>query len=208
MNMKRCLLISLFLSVFVSLHAQGTDEVAIKQKISEVSASIQTMRCDFVQTKQLKMLNDKMVSRGLMYYQQGNRLRWEYVSPYTYTFTLNDSKVMVGNSERSDVLDVNQSNVFKEVVRIMMDCMTGTCLTDERDFGVVVSDSGAEWLAELTPQRKELRKLFRTIVLHFDVRSALVSMIELVENNGDNTLIELKNLKTNIPLDAEIFDIN
>ena len=87
--MKRVLFSLMALCLcLLNLSAQKIDEAKVKQQINAVASKMKTMQCDFVQTKYLKMLNDKMVSRGKMYYQQSNKLRWEYTSPYTYTFPL------------------------------------------------------------------------------------------------------------------------
>ena len=104
--MKRLLiLLFVLVSVHLSLMAQQ-NEAQIRQAITQAASTMKTMQCDFTQTKHLKMLNDKMTSKGRMYYQQTNRLRWEYTSPYSYTFILNDDKVLLKNKQRNDVIDV------------------------------------------------------------------------------------------------------
>ena len=101
--------------IFATSSALAQSEVQIRQQINHAASQMKSMQCDFVQTKHLKMLNDKMVAKGKMYYRQGNQLRWEYVTPYAYTFILNNNKVLLKNSRRNDVIDVNQNKVFKEI---------------------------------------------------------------------------------------------
>ena len=50
----------------------------ILQRNGFVAHSLKSMQADFVQTKTMKMLGDKMVSNGKMYYQQSDKLHWEY----------------------------------------------------------------------------------------------------------------------------------
>ena len=195
------------LSTTVSL-AQSTGDAKIKQQINAVASKMKTMQCDFVQTKYMKMLNDKMVSYGRMYYQQSDKLRWEYTSPYTYTFILNGSKVLLNKGKRSDVINVNQSKFFKEIARIMMNSVVGKCLTDEKDFKVSISTSASEWVATLLPQRKDMKQMFQKIVLHFSRSQMMVSSVELIEKKGDRTVIQLKNVKTNSTINAKMFSVN
>ncbi len=195
------------LSTTVSL-AQSTGDAKIKQQINAVASKMKTMQCDFVQTKYMKMLNDKMVSYGRMYYQQSDKLRWEYTSPYTYTFVLNGSKVLLNKGKRSDVINVNQSKFFKEIARIMMNSVVGKCLTDEKDFKVSISTSASEWVATLLPQRKDMKQMFQKIVLHFSRSQMMVSSVELIEKKGDRTVIQLKNVKTNSTINAKMFSVN
>lgn len=207
--MKRVLFSLMALCLcLLNLSAQKIDEAKVKQQINAVASNMKTMQCDFVQTKYLKMLNDKMVSRGKMYNQQSNKLRWEYTSPYTYTFVLNGSKVLISKGKRSDVINVNQSKFFKEIARIMMNSVVGKCLTDSKDFKVSLTGASAEYVATLYPQQKQMKQMFQKIILHFNKQKSTVSKVELIEKKGDRTIIELKNVKSNAPINAKVFGIN
>ena len=137
-----------------------------------------------------------------------NCLRWEYTSPYTYTFILNNDKVLLKNKKRNDVIDVNQNKVFREIARIMMNSVVGNCLQDDKSFKSSISVVGGEWVATLLPLRKDMKQLFQSIVLHFSQRQAVVTQVELTEKNGDKTVIELKNIKTNGPINANMFALH
>ncbi len=207
--MKRLLFFLMTLCLcLLNLSAQKVDEAKVKQQINAVASKMKTMQCDFVQTKYLKMLNDKMVSRGKMYYQQSNKLRWEYTSPYTYTFVLNGSKVLISKGKRNDVINVNQSKFFKEIARIMMNSVVGKCLTDSKDFKVSLSGSSAEYVAALYPQQKQMKQIFQKIILYFNKQKSTVFKVEIIEKKGDKTIIELKNVKNNVPINAKVFGIN
>ena len=207
--MKRVLFSLMALCLcLLNLSAQKINEAKVKQQINAVASKMKTMQCDFVQTKYLKMLNDKMVSRGKMYYQQSNKLRWEYTSPYTYTFVLNGSKVLISKGNRNDVINVNQSKFFKEIARIMMNSVVGKCLTDSKDFKVSIAGSSAEYVATLYPQQKQMKQMFQKIILHFNKQKSTVFKVELIEKKGDRTIIELKNVKNNVPINAKVFGIN
>ena len=205
--MKRLLiLLFVFVSVQLSLMAQQS-EAQIRQAITQAASAMKTMQCDFIQTKHLRMLNDKMTSKGRMYYQQTNRLRWEYTSPYSYTFILNDDKVLLKNKQRNDVIDVNKNKLFREIARIMMNSVVGTSLTDDKSFKSTIATNGNEWIASLLPQRKDLKQLFQKIILHFNKHNAMVKQVELIEKNGDKTVIELNNIRTNEKISADMFTI-
>ncbi len=203
---KGLFILYLLFTAYFTLMAQQSD-TQIRQKISQIASSIKTMQCDFIQTKHLKMLNDDMVSKGRMYYQQSNRLRWEYTTPYTYTFIINNDKVLLKNSQRNDVIDVNKNKLFKEIARIMMNSVVGSCLNDEKSFKSSISVSGGEWVATLLPQRKDMKQMFQKIVLHFSQKLAMVTQVELIEKNGDKTFIDLKNIRTNETISTNMFTI-
>lgn len=202
----RISLLTLLLLAF-STAATAQSQAEIIKKINAVAATMKSMQCDFVQTKHLKMLNDKMVSYGKMYYQQPNKLHWEYTSPYSYTFAFNGQQVKLTKGKRSDVIDVNQSKVFKEIARIMMNSVVGKSLSDTKDFKTTVTASGSEYAATLLPQRREMKQMFQKIILHFSKSAQTVSTVELVEKKGDRTVIQLKNIKKNVTLAPTLFAV-
>lgn len=208
MKLKKIVwLVLIVLSCSFAARAQLVNEAQVKTDISQAAAALQSLQCDFVQTKYVSLFNDQLVSRGVMYYQQGNKLHWEYTFPYAYTFVLNGSQVVLRNRQRSDVIDVKQNKLFREIVKIMMNSVVGKCLSDDKDFNVLIRVTPSEYQAEMVPLRKDLKQLFQTIVLHFDRRKKLVTQVELIEKKGDKTLIQLSNMKTNVPIAESLFAI-
>lgn len=207
-KMKRILYIILMCLTPVLAMAQNEGEQKIIQKISKAAQSMTSMQCDFVQTKHMKLLNDYMVSYGKMYYQQSSKLRWEYTSPYTYTFILNDSKVLLKKGNRNDVIDVNQNKMFKEIARMMMNSVVGKCLTDKKDFKISVAETPEQYVATLLPQKKDMKQMFSKVILYVNKRQLSIAKVEMQEKKGDNTVIELKNIQLNKNINASVFAIN
>lgn len=205
--MKRFLFLVLSVTCVFTLFAQQLSDEQIKKKINQAATAMKTMQCDFVQTKNIKMLNDKLISKGKMYYQQGNKLRWEYTSPYQYAFILNNDKVLIKNNQRNDVVDVKQNKLFKEITRIMMSSVVGNCLTDDKGFKTSIIANSKDWIANLAPLRKDMKQMFQKMILHFNPQKAVVTSVELIERNGDKTVIELKNVRVNETLRADMFAV-
>ncbi len=205
--MRKIFLLLTMCFTFWAAFAQKPDQTAVLNEISAAASSIKTMQCDFVQTKSLKLLGDKMISKGKMWCQQPNMLRWQYDSPYTYTFILNNNKVTVKKGNHSDVIDVNKNKMFKEIARIMMNSVLGNVLTDKTDFKASVAQSGQSYIVTLIPQKKEMKQMFTSILLHYDTKLKLVTQVEMREKNGDSTLIELQNIKKNATVNASLFKI-
>lgn len=176
--------------------------------INKAASGLKSMSCIFVQTKHLSMLNDKMVSHGRMSYQQPNKLRWEYTSPYRYIFVFNGTKVYVGNKSKKDVIDTNKNKVFKEVARIMMSTVTGKALSNTSDFSIAVESADTSWSVTLTPKKKELRQMFSRIQIIFSKSTLMISELNLYEKNGDRTNIKFSNIISNGNINADQFDIH
>lgn len=204
--MKRLLLICSMLLLFLVVEAQVSQD-AIIAKINAAVSKIETMQCDFVQTKHMKMLNNKMVSTGIMVYKQNDKLRWEYKIPYTYVFILNGTKVYLKKESRNDVIDIKQNKVFKSIAEIMMNSVVGKCLTNNKEFNVSILDENKQWVASLIPQKKELKQMYSKIILYLGKATSIIQKVEMIEKNGDKTIIELKNVKLNKPVNANSFSL-
>ena len=202
--MKRLLVICSMLLLFLVVKAQLSQD-AIIVKINAAVSKIETMQCDFVQTKHMKMLNNKMVSTGIMAYKQSDKLRWEYKKPYTYVFILNGTKVYLKKESRNDVIDIKQNKVFKSIAEIMMNSVIGKCLTNNKEFKVSILDVNNQWVASLIPQKKELKQMYSKIILYFGKANSIIQKVEMIEKNGDKTIIELKNVKLNKPVNGNSF---
>lgn len=196
----------------LAVHAQALEKAdaaqqkAMVEKISQTAASIRTMECQFSQVKTLGFLNDKLTSGGrMLFVAEGGKLRWEYQQPYCYTFILNGDKAYIRSAKSRQTIDIRQSRLFQSIAEVMMNSVTGKSLTTSRDFGCEMYSRGDEWQAVLTPKRKELKKLFSTIRLHFSSGRQMVTQVEMAETSGDTTVITLKNVKTNGRIDEKMF---
>lgn len=203
---KIILSLAFCLSFILQIYSQETDKDAIIKEISEAAASIKTMQCDFVQTKHMKMLGNELVSKGEMSCSQPNKLRWEYLSPYTYTFILYNNEVILKKRERTDVIDVNSNKMFKEIANIMLNSVLGNCFSD-KSFKVNIKSEDEQYIATLLPVKKEMKMIFSRITLHYDKKQAMVRVVELHEKNGDNTIITLTNVCKNEPIDENIYHV-
>lgn len=202
-----CIVLGCFL-IASPAAAQSNSQTQMRRQIQQAAAAMKTMQCDFVQTKHLKLLNDQMVSHGRMHYRQADQLRWEYTSPYTYTFILNKDKVLLKNERRSDVIDVAQNRVFREIARLMMNSIVGNSLADDKNFTTTIAAGNNEWVATLVSKKKDLKQMFQRIVLHIERQKKCVTTVELYEKNGDHTVILLKNIRINEPVSAQLFKVD
>jgi len=184
--------------------AQSREMVAA---VNKTAASLKSIKCNFTQTKSMSFLKDKMVSRGKMYYTNDGRLRWEYTTPYRYTFVINGGKVTMQSASKTSTVDLASSRLFQSIASIMVSSVTGKSLSSSKDFAVEMCTSGNQWVARLTPKRGELKRMFKEVRLHFNAAHSMVSKVVMVEKGGDTTTIELSDVKTNVAIPASTFTV-
>jgi len=174
-------------------------------EISKAAQSINTIQCDFTQTKKLQMLSNAMISKGKMWCSQPNRLRWEYTSPYASTFILNNEKILFKNDKRSNTINANRHKRIREMIRIMIPSNLGKSLAEEKDFKASIETNGNQHILTLLPQSKELKQMFTQIILYYNRQQSIVTKVEMHEKNGDSTTIELTSIEKNIPINESVF---
>lgn len=180
----------------------------IISRINQSTSAINTICCDFEQTKFLSLLDDKLESSGKMYFKQPQNLKWEYVNPYKYVFIISESKVSIRSMQGVEEIDVRSSRLFQEIVNIMVNSVTGKCLSDDSYFDIAMYDSDKALVARLIPRKKEVKRIFNVIMLYFDKETFMLSKVEMEEENGDLTRISLKNVEVNVHVDDKVFSLD
>ena len=191
--MKRYILFTIYCLLFTVLAAQGLSEQKIIEKMASAAEKIKTVECNFTQTKQSKMLSKPQMSEGKMFCQQPDKLRWEYTSPRASTLVLEgtEARLLKGNEQEA------RNKFIGEMARMIMNCVAGKNLTDNKTFQVSAKEMPTEYVATLVPQRKDMKRLYTKLVLHYDLKQETVTEIERHEKNGDRTLIELHDISIN-----------
>jgi outer membrane lipoprotein carrier protein len=209
--MKKILLIISFL--LFCFYGNAQRKATIEQqhlmynKITEATTSLKSLQCHFQQIKEVSVLNGKIISKGMMYYRQDAQLRWEYTSPYTYTFLINAGKVMMKSDKNKNIIDIRSSKLFQEITRIMMSSINGTGLKDSSNYTVNYYYGSSLWQIVLVPKTKVMRKMFSSITLSINPADYQVSQVMMTEKNGDKTIITLTNKIINRPINDEKFAI-
>ena len=178
--MKRLMIFPILCALIsVPLLAQSVSEQQMIQTMSSAAAEIRTIQCSFRQTRHVKMLKEEQVSLGRMFCRQPDKLLWEYTSP------------------RKETISTEGEAWKGAMARMIMKLVAGKALTDSKAFQVTAVEMPTEYVATLVPQRKDLKRIYTQLVLHFDVRQATVTQVEMYEKNGDRTVIELYDIRVN-----------
>lgn len=186
------------------LWAQGLSEQKIIEKMTSAAEAIKTVRCNFTQTKHSKLFKEGMVSQGKMACQQPDKLRWEYTSPGSSTLILNGTEARLTKDDGSNA---GRNRFVGEMARMIMNSVAGKYLGDSKSFQVTAKEMPTEYVATLVPLKKEMKRIYAKLVLHFDLKQSTVTEVELCEKSGDRTVIDLHDIRINTPINAETFGL-
>ena len=197
--MKKVLLHIICLFVVVSAIGQTSRELVGDQRLKAVNeitrntVGIQSLTCQFTQTKQSSLLVDNAVSEGEMSYSRPKSLRWEYTSPYSYALVVEgDSLLMTGNGTASTNPKANR--MMKEMSSLIIGSINGEKLFDERTFSINIYEETGCYRVKMTPKRKDMQRMFQNITFLFGSDDYTVRSVVLTEKSGDATTINFENV--------------
>ena len=181
---------------------------AFKQAVAQAAATVQNLKSDFIQTKSLGFLDEKVVSDGLFYYAHEKKIRWEYQKPYAFSFIINGNKAWMLNKAAKTEIDTRSNNMFRELSELMLFGIGGTDLFDSPRFAFSFAVSENAWMVTLEPKAKEIKKLYSHIRISFSKKDLQVTGIYMQEASGDITDIVFTNRKINTDVPDTLFLVN
>lgn len=197
--MKRFLMIWGWILLGVGLQAQNgmllenAVRDAVIRRITHTTTRIESMKCRFVQTKTSPLLTKAAVAEGRMSYSSPSSLRWEYVSPYRYTLTVENDSIGMTSDGKTVQSAVGKSGV-KYMAGMILGSISGQKLFDERMFAISLYEEADGYCAVMKPKRKDMRRMFGSITFYFAKGTLLVERVELTEGEGTTTTIRFENI--------------
>ena len=207
--MKKLLLSILFVAVSLMVMAQTqlsesqTQEVI--RQLTQVASTMQSMQCRFVQEKTSSMLAEPSVAEGTMHYAAPDRMRWEYTEPYAFALVVNGEQIIKVTDGKAETLDGKSSRMYQGMVSLIMGSASGKKLFDASIFDVALYDENEFWRAEMTPKRRDMKRMFSQLVFRFDKKTNGISRVEFRDAGGDITSIQFEEIKLNEAIDDNVF---
>lgn len=182
------------------------DITSFKKEFMQAAQNTQTIKSDFIQEKNLSMLNDKIISKGKFWFKKDNLVRIEYMQPYKYLMVMNKNNVYIKDGQKENKMSANSNKLFKQINKITIDCIQGTALTNN-DFNIRVFENSTAYLVEMAPVVKGLKDFFKNINITVIKKDYSVVKIDMIEPGGDNTAISFSNREINSTIPEAIFAI-
>ena len=207
--MKKLLLSLMFVafSLMVSAQTQLSESQSneVIALLTKAAASMQSMQCRFVQEKTSSMLAEPSVAEGMMHYAAPDRMRWEYTTPYAFALVVNGERIVKVTDGKAEVLEGNAGRMYQGMVGLIMGSASGKKLFDTTVFDITLYDDDGFWRADMTPKRRDMKRMFSQLVFRFDKKTNGISRVEFVEAGGGTTSIQFEEIKLNEKIGEEQF---
>ena len=177
-----------------------------RQQFTKAAQATQAIQCDFAQEKNLSMLSDKIVSTGKFWFKRENKVRMEYEKPSYYLLVINGNDIKTKDGQKESKVSAKSNKMFEQINQMMIDCVQGTAL-DNKSFTTMVFENTQSYLVELVPTAKSLQGVFKNITLTVDKKDYSVNKMEMLEQSGDNTIINFLHKQMNINIPDAVFSV-
>lgn len=202
-NMKK-VLFTLCLFVSTLLHAQN----ATLAEIEKANAGYNTIQGKFVQTKTLVAKGNSVKSDGLLYISGENQMAQHYQAPSTDLLIINGNDFFMIRGKKKNRFNTGKNKMMRGLRNTLLYCVHGrpAVLAQENGAEITTVKKANGYEVVLTSTKKTPRG-YAKIVLLYDLKTKLLTRMQMDEYNGNSTLYEMNGLKTNQPIDASMYAI-
>ena len=160
----------------LTLAASAQESILDRLKAANTYETLQ--QASFIQTRHSSMLTKDLRSEGRLVLASPDRIRWEVLKPYPSIFVSSGELAIAGRRFR---------------------------MPTEKDFTATALE-GEDLAVKLVPVRRDLKSLFREIIVHADKQTLRIQSALLITPDGDWTQLEFKDFVVNRPVDAKLFE--
>ncbi|WP_323150812.1 outer membrane lipoprotein carrier protein LolA [Pseudomonas glycinae] len=172
------------------------------QQLSEQLAKPAVIHGQFIQEKHLRALPQPLISKGSFVLAKNHGLLWLLKSPLQQDYRISAKGIARRDATGWQLLPNKSAGA--EQNRLFLAVLQGDSSGLQRDFELALSGDAQQWQLTLTPRSVLLKQVFNQINIS---GGTLVNTIELLETQGDSTVLRMQDSTAGQPLsDAEQHD--
>jgi outer membrane lipoprotein-sorting protein len=172
----------------------------LKQEVASVSA----IKADFIQEKHLRMLDAPLISKGRLYFETPQSLRWEYRSPVRSILLMKDKTIR--RYVEGDKGLVEQGSQGLEAMRVFL---REICLWMQGEFEGnpdFRTELKSDRTVVLTPDKKAIAEVVERIELKLTDTPGVIQTATIYEDADTYTRIRFTDTKINQPIKDRVFE--
>lgn len=182
---------ALLLSALPVVTAAAPDlAAAVRERLEQP----EWLRGDFTQAKKVPGFAKPLVSTGNFVAARGRGVLWRTVKPFASELRLTQNEIRATQGGQTAMkLDAAREPAVRVINTLMFALLNGDVSGLAELFELSGSVKGAGWQLTLVPKAGALQQVLKKVDLEGD---GFVRRIQLFEANGDESLIQLSNPRT------------
>ena len=172
-------------------------------QIKNAAGQVNTVSCDFIQEKHMKILANPLVSKGVLYFKVPGSLRWEYISPVRSILLMHNGKTKRFIMRKDGFVEDSSANlqamgfVLKEIT------MWLNGRFDENPQFTATLKAGHKIL--LLPKEKSFSMMIQKIEIMLSDKPGIIKSVNIFENENSFTKLVFKKSILNGKIDDSLF---
>ena len=180
-------------ALLLSFNAQAFD----LQQLSDQLAKPSVIHGNFIQEKHLRALPQPLVSKGTFVLAKDHGLLWLLKTPLQQDYRINAQGI--ARRDANGWQPLPNKSAGAEQNRLFLAVLQGDSSGLQRDFELQLQGQAQQWKLTLIPRSLLLKQVF--IRINID-GGELVHTIELLETQGDSTVLRMQDSMASQPLSA------
>ncbi len=174
-----------------ALAAFGTEPWTLERLLAGFAAQRES-RASFVEKKTVQVLDRPLVSSGELRFEAPDRTLTRTLRPRPEVLRLDGDTLTLERGERRLQLSLRSQPELAAFVESIRATLAGDRATLERFYTVRLEGSERSWALTLAPRETGMASLVARI--RIAGQDAQVTVIEIVQTNGDSTLMSVQRL--------------
>lgn len=194
---KLILAISLILLSVSSFSRDMYTQEQVIQKLISTSKSIESFSCDFTQVREVAILSEPAVSKGLFQYRKDGRILWRYLTPEAYQLAFSKNEMLMTRNGKTEGISLSENPFMGHLRELLLGLMSGQQFEQNSQFKVSVLSFEPDIVLQMVPLQRQMKKIIREMEISFTSKDCLVSKVVIRNNDNSTTTISFSNRKLN-----------
>jgi outer membrane lipoprotein-sorting protein len=190
--------------VAVTTRAQEAD---FAERLKTVSASIQTIECDFTLTRTMSFMASDVVSEGRFYYMRGAGISLDFTKPMGDRITMGRERFRIVSAGKTSIVRLDSNPMLRQLQRMLTACMTGDVEMLKEGAQLVFTDEDTSFVVTITPTDRRAKNMVKLITLTFEKENMSLTALRMEEASGDVSQYRFFNKKFNGEMDPSRFEV-
>ena len=174
------------------------EATALKTSVKRQADVTTTITSNFTQYKHLDFLSDDIESKGKLAFKTPDRVKWEYVEPFSYAIIFKDNTLYINDDGNKSNMDVGGNKIFTQLNQLITASIRGD-LFDDDQFDISYFKKDGHSLVHLIPKDTQFAEFIKAFHMTFNTAGEVIE-VKMIEPSDDYTQIVFSGRKTNQPL--------
>lgn len=200
----KTILLSLCLFVSTLLSAQNS----VLTEIEKANATYKTIDGAFTRTQVNVAKGTSVKTEGALSISGEDQMAQHYKAPCKDVLIINGNDFYMVRGKKDNKFNTAKNKTMRGLRNTLLYCVHGKPAALAAENGAeITAEKKANGYEVVLVSTKKTPRGYAKIALTYDLKTKLLVRMQMDEYNGNSTVYEMSNLKTNGKVDTQVFDI-